>query len=262
MEGKTSEKTLKYSEGESSFRATTDYDDKTLHVNQSGQISGMEKLKKGSKIVGGGLRQYSIMVCKKVEDKGRITYSEVADEIIAEFMATESNSSVLLNESDEKNIRRRVYDSLNVLMALDIIERDRKEIRWKGLPNSDARDMEETKKRHVELMAKIGKKAAYLKDLEEQLASLQNLKLRNEQLLKSTSGPSQGFSLPFILVQTAPHAMVEVEISEDMQLVHFDFNSVPFSLHDDAYVLKLMRHYELLEGKNVSQTSSIHSSCS
>jgi len=30
-------------------------------------------------------------------------------------------------------------------MALDVIERDRKEIRWKGLPNSDARDMDETK---------------------------------------------------------------------------------------------------------------------
>lgn len=190
-----------------------------------------------------------------MEDKGRITYSEVADEIIAELMTMENSSSVPLNESDEKNIRRRVYDSLNVLMALDVIERDRKEIRWKGLPNSDARDMEETKKGHAELLAKIGKKAAYLKDLEEQLASLQNLKLRNEQSCKSTNGPSQGFSLPFILVQTAPHATVEVEISEDMQLVHFDFNSVPFSLHDDAYVLKLMRNYELLESESVSRTS-------
>lgn len=243
------------SDSKSSLRATTYYDDKTLHVNQHAQTSDTAKLKKGSKIVGGGLRQYSIMVCKKVEDKGRITYSEVADEIISEFMATESNSSVPLNESEEKNIRRRVYDSLNVLMALDVIERDRKEIRWKGLPNSDSRNMEETKMLHAELMAKIGKKAAYLKDLEEQLASLQNLKLRNEQLCKSTNGHSQGFSLPFLLVQTAPHATVEVEFSEDTQLVHIDFNSVPFSLHDDADILKLMRHHELLESKSVSRTS-------
>ncbi|CAN4116101.1 unnamed protein product [Withania somnifera] len=260
MDDKTSASTsrgfsLRCSKGKSSFRVATDYNDKTLHVNQHAQTSGTEKLKKGSKIVGGGLRQYSIMVCKKVEDKGRITYNEVADEIIAEFMATENNSSVLLNESDEKNIRRRVYDSLNVLMALDVIERDRKEIRWKGLPNSDARNIEETKMLHAELMAKTGKKAAYLKDLDEQLASLQNLKLRNEQLRKSTNGSSQGFSLPFILVQTARHATVEVEFSEDMQLVHFDFNSAPFSLHDDADVLKLMRHHELLDIKSISRTS-------
>jgi hypothetical protein len=33
---------------------------------------------------------------------------------------------------DEKNIRRRVYDALNVLMAMDIIIKEKKDIRWKG----------------------------------------------------------------------------------------------------------------------------------
>ncbi|KAF3664349.1 Transcription factor-like protein DPA [Capsicum baccatum] len=260
MDVKTSASTFegfnqRCSKGKSSFRATTGCDDKFLHVKQHAQTSDTAKLKKGSKIVEGGLRQYSIMVCKKVEDKGRITYGEVADEIIAEFMATDSNSSVPISESDEKNVRRRVYDSLNVLMALDVIERDRKEIHWKGLPNSDARDMEEIKMLHAELMAKIGKKAAYLQDLEEQLANLQNLKLRNEKLCKSTKGSSQGVSLPFVLVQTARHAKLNIEISEDNQLVHFDFESFIFTLHDDADVLKLMRHHGLLESKSVSPTS-------
>ena len=35
-----------------------------------------------------------------------------------------------------KNIRRRVYDALNVLMAMNIIEKEKKEIRWVGLPTS------------------------------------------------------------------------------------------------------------------------------
>ncbi|XLR36502.1 hypothetical protein S83_064402, partial [Arachis hypogaea] len=52
---------------------------------------------------------------------------------------------------------------------------------------------------------------------------IQNLIKRNEQLYSSENPPS-GVSLPFILVQTRPHATVEVEILEDMQLVHFDFN--------------------------------------
>jgi hypothetical protein len=43
---------------------------------------------------------------------------------------------------DEKNIRRRVYDALNVLMAMDIIAKERKEIRWKGLPTSLQHDAE------------------------------------------------------------------------------------------------------------------------
>ena len=41
-------------------------------------------------------------------------------------------------------------------------------------------------------------------------------------------------------MQTKPHATVELEIAEDQQLVHFDFNSTPFEIHDDSYVLRQM----------------------
>ncbi|MCH98278.1 transcription factor-like protein DPB-like, partial [Trifolium medium] len=34
---------------------------------------------------GRGLRQFSMKVCEKVESKGRTTYNEVADELVAEF---------------------------------------------------------------------------------------------------------------------------------------------------------------------------------
>jgi len=46
---------------------------------------------------------------------------------------------------DEKNIRRRVYDALNVLMAMDIISKDKKDIQWKGLPRTSLSDIEELK---------------------------------------------------------------------------------------------------------------------
>lgn len=35
---------------------------------------------------------------------------------------------------DEKNIRRRVYDALNVLLAIGVIQKDKKTITWSGLP--------------------------------------------------------------------------------------------------------------------------------
>lgn len=50
---------------------------------------------------------------------------------------------------DEKNIRRRVYDALNVLMAMDIISKDKKEIQWKGLPRTSLNDIEELKVCHA-----------------------------------------------------------------------------------------------------------------
>ncbi|XP_043816039.1 transcription factor-like protein DPB isoform X2 [Manihot esculenta] len=209
-----------------------------------------KKKKRGQRAAGAdksgrGLRQFSMKVCEKVESKGTTTYNEVADELVAEFAdPSNSVSSPDQQQYDEKNIRRRVYDALNVLMALDIISKDKKEIQWKGLPRTSLSDIEELKAERLGLRNRIEKKIAYLQELEEQYVGLQNLIHRNEQLYTSGNAPNGGVSLPFILVQTRPHATVEVEISEDMQLVHFDFNSTPFELHDDNYVLKAMKFCE------------------
>ncbi|KAM0871403.1 hypothetical protein ACQ4PT_039406 [Festuca glaucescens] len=187
-----------------------------------------------------------ISVCEKVEGKGRTTYNEVADELVAEFADPNSNigspdpDNPNAQQYDEKNIRRRVYDALNVLMAMDIISKDKKEIQWKGLPRTSLSDIDKFKTELIGLKGRIDKKSAYLQELQDQYVGLQNLVERNEQLYCSGDAPSGGVALPFILVQTRPHATVEVEISEDMQLVHFDFNSTPFELHDDSFVLKAM----------------------
>ncbi|KAK3043067.1 hypothetical protein RJ639_002635 [Escallonia herrerae] len=221
-----------------------------------------KKKKRGQRAVPGdksgrGLRQFSMKVCEKVESKGRTTYNEVADELVAEFADPINGvASPDQQQYDEKNIRRRVYDALNVLMAMDIISKDKKEIQWKGLPRSSMSDIEELKNERLGLRTRIEKKAAYLQELEEQYVGLQNLIQRNEQLYGSGDAPSGGVALPFILVQTRPHATVEVEISEDMQLVHFDFNSTPFELHDDNYVLKAMEFCERPQGDDTTHASS------
>ncbi|KAJ0806101.1 putative transcription factor E2F-DP family [Helianthus annuus] len=209
-------------------------------------VAGKKK-KRAQRATGGdkggrGLRQFSMKVCEKVESKGRTTYNEVADELVAEFSDPgDGDQAPDQKQYDEKNIRRRVYDALNVLMAMDIISKDKKEIQWRGLPRTSLNDIEELKSERLALKNRIEKKKAYLGELEDQRVGLQNLIKRNEQLYSSGNTPSGGVALPFILVQTRPHATVEVEISEDMQLVHFDFNSTPFELHDDNYVLKAMK---------------------
>jgi E2F/DP family winged-helix DNA-binding domain len=75
-----------------------------------------------------GLRHFSQQVCKKVREKQVTTYNAVADEL-----ASDIQSYYTEGQYDQKNIRRRVYDALNVLMAMGIIAKDRKEIRWLGI---------------------------------------------------------------------------------------------------------------------------------
>ncbi|KAL6976210.1 hypothetical protein U1Q18_025001 [Sarracenia purpurea var. burkii] len=185
-----------------------------IHGDDAGSQGGAassRKKKRGQRAAGGdksgrGLRQFSMKVCEKVESKGRTTYNEVADELVAEF-ADPSNSLSSPDQQlyDEKNIRRRVYDALNVLMAMDIISKDKKEIQWKGLPRTSLNDIEELKTERLGLRSRIEKKAAYLQELEEQFVGLQNLIQRNEQLYSSGNSPSGGVALPFILVQVKLH---------------------------------------------------------
>ena len=55
---------------------------------------------------------------------------------------------VCVQAVDHKNIRRRVYDALNVLMAMNIISKEKKEIRWIGLPTNSLQECQ-----HLEVNA-------------------------------------------------------------------------------------------------------------
>ena len=62
----------------------------------------------------------------------------MADELVKEF--ADPNRSSGDQSFDQKNIRRRVYDALNVLMAMNIISKEKKEIKWIGLPTNSAQE--------------------------------------------------------------------------------------------------------------------------
>ena len=118
-----------------------------------------------------GLRHFSNKVCQKVKSKGKTTYNEVADELVREFAAKVLNNTVD-QTYDEKNIRRRVYDALNVLMAMDIITKEKKQISWKGLPSNVDHDLESLRRERKYLEETITKKRAYLRELLLQVSAI------------------------------------------------------------------------------------------
>jgi hypothetical protein len=211
-----------------------------------------------------GLRHFSLRVCKKVEQKQRTTYNEVADELVIELMnnresddsdadaqskdsARGSNAKKLNSSIDEKNIRRRVYDALNVLMAMDIISKDKKEIRWIGFPRHSNDDVEELQKERSALIKKIETKKENLYELLIQNICFRNLVMRNRAMEAAASidsgastKPSDDTNkipLPFIVVQSSPKAQVHCEMNEQCTKAVFDFD-MPFQIHDDNEVLK------------------------
>ncbi|NXN98666.1 TFDP2 factor, partial [Rhinopomastus cyanomelas] len=205
-------------------------------------ISESKRSKKGDKN-GKGLRHFSMKVCEKVQRKGTTSYNEVADELVSEF--TNSNSHLASDSAyDQKNIRRRVYDALNVLMAMNIISKEKKEIRWIGLPTNSAQECQnlEVRREKQKRIERIKQKRAQLQDLLLQQIAFKNLVQRNEQNEQQNQGPpalNSTIQLPFLIVNTSKRTVIDCSISSDKFEYLFNFDNT-FEIHDDSEVLKRM----------------------
>lgn len=185
-------------------------------------------------------------VCEKVKSKGTTTYNEVADELVAEFsndptIARQSFDGQLSMDSepfDQKNIRRRVYDALNVLMAINVISKEKKEIKWIGLPTNAAQeclDLEEEKRKLTDM---IDEKRKQVRALLIQQIAYKKLVERNKAT-QQTLSPNAIIKLPFIIITTDKKTTIDCSISNDRSEYLFNLNEA-FGLHDDVEVLKRM----------------------
>lgn len=137
---------------------------------------------------------------------------------------------------DEKNIRRRVYDALNVLMAMDIITKEKKNIMWRGLPTNTEQEGARLKLDLQTRHERFEKKRQHLQELLTQQVSFKRLIARNRHGDQNT----ERIPLPFIIVNTHKEAVIDCEMAEDKKEIFFNFSS-PFEIHDDNEVMKRMR---------------------
>ena len=176
-----------------------------------------------------------MMVCQKVQQMGTTTYNEVADELVKKVVEEREKEGT---KFDEKNIRRRVYDALNVLMAMDIISKDKKEITWKGLPTAESQDLEALRQEIEYQKSNLQKKRDAMKELLVQQVCFRNLIWHNHQR-RQRGTYQEKIPLPFIVVNTNNASVIQCDMSRDRTDVMFDF-SMPFEINDDNTILKKM----------------------
>ncbi|XP_054165550.1 transcription factor Dp-1-like [Oppia nitens] len=215
------------------------------------------KRRKQDPKTGKGLRHFSMKVCEKVKLKGSTTYNEVADELVAEFSSDPIASRAAFQGGympgdqepfDQKNIRRRVYDALNVLMAMNIISKEKKEIKWIGLPTNAAQECLELESEREKRLERINIKKQQLRDLLLQQIAFKQLVDRNKTMGLVPANNAL-ISLPFIIVNTEKKTVIDCSISNDKTEYLFNFDNT-FEIHDDIEVLKRMGlafHLEKLE---------------
>jgi len=189
---------------------------------------------------GKGLRHFSMKVCEKVQAKGSTSYNEVADELVNELTDPRCTSPTD-QQYDQKNIRRRVYDALNVLMAMNIISKEKKEIRWLGLPTNSIQEANGLELDKAKRMERIKAKTQQLQDLLLQQIAFKNLVERNKDREKREGPPppNSAIQLPFIIVNTSKKTVIDCSISNDKMEYLFNFDDT-FEIHDDMEVLKRM----------------------
>ncbi|KAI0562456.1 Transcription factor DP [Gracilaria domingensis] len=210
-----------------------------------------------------GLRHFAIRVSKKVEQKRVTTYNQVADELVAEervLRKSQPNVASTDNLVDEKNIRRRVYDSLNVLMAMGIIAKDKKLITWQGLErvhcSAHSEEVNDIKKAVAERKSTISKKRALLTELKDQHKRTSTIVERNRaegfsemdtEQFHSVQQPAvpvhqqypDRIGIPFFILSAPKETNIELEMDPSRQDICFNFNS-SFAIFDDREVMRRM----------------------
>jgi len=223
----------------------------TLEKKRKQRRRRPSSLEKGEK----GLRSFAVRVRKKVEEKKITTYNQVADELVNEVLDPEVRDPTD-RFYNEKNIRRRVYDALNVLMAMGMIEKQKKDILWRGVSFDSSDFLKELEEKVRNKNEELRQKRQRLEELEAQKRAVEAMLARNASSSASELQPESCIHLPFIIVSTSADTSIDVEMEENAEEVLFTFNR-PFEIYDDQVILQ-----GIFRNTNVSNRRDEHENVS
>jgi hypothetical protein len=137
-----------------------------------------------------GLRSISLRVKEILRRRGKATYKEVADDLVNQLNLPDWAD----RGKEEKNIRRRVYDALNVLISAGVMGRLGREI---GLVSQEtSMPIEDDGEMRV-IRGSVAEKRSRLRELAYNFMSVSQLITRNKQ-----AEPADRIDFPFIVVAT------------------------------------------------------------
>lgn len=215
-------------------------------------------LKSQTRSSGFGLKEISNRVREIIKRVGTTSYKEISDEIVNEINEK--------NTKDEKNIRRRIYDSLNVMKSMKLFKKDKatKKIVWNffnekttnqintlcdGESNEDGGMFDKISKMKQEINTKKNK----LNILQKQLECLNTILDRNKKNENYDEGKRIYF--PFIIIEFPEKThnqenKIKVAMNETKTQAHFAFDSSNKLYGDLDAILKIGNNILLRNNKN------------
>ena len=188
-----------------------------------------------------GLKEISKRVMEIIKQSGKTTYKAISDQIVNEINEKSSK--------DEKNIRRRIYDSLNVMKSMKLFQKDKssKTIMWNYDQEIDPLNEIENKNEFNEknkenkidsgdiasLKKEIKEKNKKLDLLRKELIGLKNVLERNAR--ENNKVPEEEkLYFPFIVIEfpTNKDPKINVALNDNKTKAHFGFDEV-ISMYGD-----------------------------
>ena len=203
-----------------------------------------------------GLKEISKRVMEIIKQSGQTTYRKISDQIVSE-----------LNEKsmkDEKNIRRRIYDSLNVMKSMKLFHKDKvtKTIMWDynkeidplGENNNESNEINKENKINsadiASLKKEIKEKDKKLELLKKELMGLKNVLERNARENEKVP-EDQKLYFPFIVIEfpTNKDPRIKVALNENQTKAHFGFDEV-ISMYGDLDAVSKIGNHPNFSNKN------------
>ena len=198
-----------------------------------------------------GLKEISKRVMEIIKQSGQTTYKAISDQIVNEI-----NEKSL---KDEKNIRRRIYDSLNVMKSMKLFHRDKnsKTIMWnydqefdplneidnKNEGDEKNNECKEDSKNIIELKKAIKEKKEKCALLNKELKGLKNVLERNNR--EDANVPENNkLYFPFIVIefQNNKEPKINIALNENQTKAHLGFDEADAMYGDLDIVSKIGNH--------------------
>ena len=182
-----------------------------------------------------GLRHLTTLVKQLVCKHQPTSFKNVAVKLIDELVVTDGPERV----KEEKNVRRRVYDAINVLIAAGVLERDGRTVSWQK--SCDPIEINQKKCESEKFRKKIQEKSKVLQGVLNKYIAIQHLMHRNSKNMKN----KPAIQFPFIMLSTPdiPKNTMSIRVNSKATFLQLKFSKTVtiFGDMDILFALNLHR---------------------
>ena len=186
-----------------------------------------------SRSSGFGLKEISSKVREIIKSVKNTSYKEISDQIVSEMTDR--------TPKDDKNIRRRIYDSLNVMKSMKLFRKERstKKIMWNNSSEEaneysyeDDNNLITLNQNIFQIKKQLDAQKETLAIMKKELESLTYLIERNKKL---NLDENKKVYFPFIVIEfpenvSSDDQKIKVAMNENQSQAHFAFSRKPEDL--------------------------------